>query len=312
MWANHLTLVVIGKGVTKFKEPNLETEKVLVALQRGFPIAGLAQQGQMIGVNPRVLASMLDRLAPHLIRVNPERRNCKLDLRSAELNRGELNSEIGAAELSKHRRNWMVLLSGAESGVRGLTPMLESAGLRVKRSPRGWQGVDGEPDHLGWQFSHRVGNVSDSINQISVGFFHESIDPVTYRYWLSRGQTHIAIVFNQFGAKVSRLVRPGLDYCLECDPDFQSPAGASRASLHFQAKDHPLAFDDTRTAAWAVMMAVNRLLDWVDFGGEPGVTLFLGEHEPATGRPAEPCGCLIDSLELETAQEARGKQGSTV
>lgn len=304
LWVDHSGLLVIGNGITHFENTTLEVEKILVALQKGVPFVKLEQQAQMIGVKPPSLERVCDRLKNHLMVVAPDRRNSNFSLRSAELNRVELQSGLSATEASKNRKNWMILLSGAEAGVRGLLPLLNSSGVRSKQSARGWRIEDGGPEYLGWQFSHRVGTVSESIRQVSVGFFQEQIDPAVYRYWLSRGQTHLAVVFSQFGAKVSRLVRPGVDPCLECDQDFQAPAPASRAALYFQVKDFPLAFDDSRAAAWAIMNVMNRLLDWVDFGSPAQTNVFIGDHPESPQIDANACACLIDVFEVDGFHKA--------
>lgn len=305
MWANYDRLVVVGKTFVEFDNPAPEVERTLAALQQGLPEVNLEQQGQMIGVSTSALELLLRELEPNLIVATPDRRNANFQLRMAELNRYELENGRVATDLTKRRKNWVVLPCGAESAVRALTPLLNSAGIRVKHSTRGWRMEEENPDYGGWQFSHRVGKVTADLRQVYVGFFHEQIDPEVYRHWMSRGQNHIAVVFTQFGAQVSRLVRPGADQCLDCDPSFESPAGANRAALYFQTRDAPLSFDDARSVTWAVSIVLNRLLDWIDHGIVANAHAFQQEIPTTEARRQTDCACLLDNLEFNLLEEAR-------
>lgn len=304
LWATPNRLVVVGSECTEFVDPTIETERVLAALRKGFPDVPLEQQAEMIGVHPETLASVLHELRCHLILAAVEPWRSDHRLRSAERNRIEIQNGITGDALAERRSGWVALLSGADSAVRSIVPLLRSAGIDCKQSTRGWRHDEEDPAVLGWQLSHKLGSVSGRFRQVSIGFFQEEIDPTVYRYWLSRGHLHIAVVFNQFGVKVSRLVRPGLDTCLECDPDFSATAGISRATLHFQTKESPLGFDDARNAAWATQQVVEVLLDWIDHGTTSGKNLSRGTHPSPNANSSRECGCLLDAFEINSFEKS--------
>lgn len=296
-WSSADSLTVQGNGLNSFDFPSLDLEKALAALQQGIPVAAIEQQARMAGCRPKTLSHITELLADELIAGAPERKNANHQLRGAELTRHELNHGVLAATLSKRRQGWLILLSGGEGSVRSLAPLLSSAGLASKHSARGIRFDDTGPEHTGWQLSHRLGLISDRVSQLAVGFFQEQIDPEVYRSWMSRGTTHLAVVFHQNGAVVSRLVRPGYDSCLNCDSTLQPPSGVSKGTQYFQIRDRPLCFDDAQLIAGANLQILKRVLDWVDSGEQAKEHHFLGKLSETSGFPAGECGCLLDRLE---------------
>lgn len=301
-WSGANAIVVSSDRLIVFDDPSNAEEQVLAALQSGLPEVDLLQQSVIVGVPAHQLKSLLLKLAPVLKTESAAPTEVDDRLRQSELVRYELNHRETAQRLASIRQGTMVTLAGADSAVRLLAASLDLAGIPNRKSQRGYRVAQAGPIESGWHYSHRTGTISERIEHIAVGFFHEQIDPDATKYWISRGTKHMAIVFDATGARVSRLVRPGLDRCLDCDPHFTPQSPITKAGMRFQINQMPIPFDDAVNVANTVAEALARIGNFIDRGSAATSTRFFesgsgwNQLTPAPEYPS--CGCLLDLGEL--------------
>ena len=311
-WNTADSLAVVGRTTRIFRHPSIEVERILAAFEKGIPAGELTQLAHMIDVSEEKLAELKEELADWLVADN-SKRICKRETELgalAEATQFELESGDESGSLAERRSNWAVLLSGSRVAISAIAPLLRASGVEYRFSNRGVQ-IPGSGSTRGdWMLSHRLGTISSKVKQLSIGFFQEELDPIVTRYWMSKSQSHMAVIFRQGGVAVSRIIEPGKTPCLECDSAFEKLGGVSRASLHFQVLHSRMSFDSARMVSIANAEVLQRVLNLIDFDEAATETWRHGSWEQSQPSEFSDCGCLIDSFEAKSAQESGWRDGS--
>lgn len=304
-WSNANTITVLARQAEHFSHPTHNQLRVLHSLQIGIPSSNLDLQASITEVSATDFMATVDRLAGFVIssESEPKTDSKNRKMRSSEENRSELLCDTAGWQTSQRRNELQIRLSGISSAVWLAHQYFELAGIDSVFSKRGRRlSIDPSPSS-GWDLTHKLGFNPSRQLSLSIGFFFEVVDADVHHYWISRGLPHLAVIFDAGGFRVSRIVIPGVNTCLDCDPEMQPRGGLTKPILKSQATTFPLAYDDAVTLAQAMGELIKRALDYADQGDKTKIqnrqeqlTMDNQQIRGEADTKAD-CGCLIDLVE---------------
>lgn len=154
----------------------------------------------------------------------------------------------------------------------------------------------------------KVTNRSFEKASVSILIAQQYVSPTAYAPLMNRELPHIGVVFDQAGATVSPLVRPGETPCLYCLERNRIEQHAAWPVIASQLVTSRIAFDETAACNFAAAVVTKLVTDWIDLGATNDLgqrwSAATGEIESFRIEPSSKCDCLLQ-LRIKQSQKPR-------
>lgn len=314
-------------NATRLEALNLAEQRLVRLLKSGVHTPDFGEVASGIGVADSAANQILSDLAPVLERASPHAKKSRgkpgdddrltpefVSSAVAEIVRANLRYRVDGALVLRRRGETQVYLDTLDRSGLILARALAAAGIGriVSADLEAVQvtdvGPDGYPARA--RFARRAQAAELILSQgyglvetifdrphpsilgktgLAILVAHGSLEPERHLKWLRMGIPHIALVFSDDGARVTRVVEGGGRPCLLCDDFERTDLDPAWPILAAQLQGYSVEFADTASRWMAASRAVRRILDFIDQRAEPSLT----ERNPGllTGHPA--CSCAL-------------------
>ena len=322
LWLNENTRRYgVGNRITleDLTEPEM---RVLDYLEAGIADNQLEQLHKMAGANLGVTRSLIERVAPLIVRTSsflPHLDSAGVQREFSEIMRLYLLEHTDPAVAMRKRLTSKVFVSNLNRAGLVITRGLAASGLGTVFSSDQKTISAADTLELGYDKKdlgvQRARAAKSMIAQTSVELHSrvsetfaradlaiviggDVLDPAKYAPWMARDVPHIGITFSELGATVSHLVLPGITPCLACleMKKLQEDAHWAKTAPQLAQLDRDLA--DSSLILFAASLALSLTLNLIDGfdSTEPSVaSQLLRNSEIRTLEVSSAnCGCRLE------------------